>query len=78
MPTVLYYQGFRFFFYINENDEPIHVHIEKAEAEGKIWLEPDIEIAYLHNFSSREEKQITQIVIANAELFKKKWNEYFA
>ncbi len=41
MPTVLRLQGFRFFFYSNENDEPMHVHVEKAEAVGKIWLEPE-------------------------------------
>jgi hypothetical protein len=78
MPTLLNFQGFRFFFYSNENDEPIHIHVEKAEAEGKIWLEPAVRVAYLHRFSSREEKQIMEIVIANFEMFKDKWNEYFA
>ena len=35
MPTVLTVQGFRFFFWSNESDEPIHVHVEKGGAEGK-------------------------------------------
>jgi hypothetical protein len=39
MPTILLLNGFRFFFYSNENNEPIHVHIEKGSAEAKIWLE---------------------------------------
>ena len=52
MPTLLLVNGFRFFFYSNENDEPIQVHVTKAEAAGKIWLEPEIMIAYLKgNFS---------------------------
>jgi hypothetical protein len=38
MPTVLRLQGFRFFFYSNENDEPMHVHVEKAEAVEKYGL----------------------------------------
>ncbi len=45
MPTVLFLNGFRFYFYSNENDEPIHIHIEKAEGNGKIWIEPTIRIA---------------------------------
>lgn len=40
MPTVLTVEGFRFFFYSNENDEPPHVHVEKAEGTAKIWLSP--------------------------------------
>ena len=44
MPTILLLEGFRFFFYSNENDEPAHIHVKKGDAEGKIWLEPDLEI----------------------------------
>jgi len=78
MPTVLYFEGFRFFFYSNENDEPTHIHVEKAEAEGRIWLEPEVKVAYMYNFSGREQQQIFEFVLANAEKFKTKWNEYFA
>ncbi|RYZ61033.1 MAG: DUF4160 domain-containing protein [Chitinophagaceae bacterium] len=78
MPTVLLEQGFRFFFYSNENDEPIHVHVERAEAEGKIWLEPEIAVAYFYHFSLREQRQIMEIVQVNASLFKRKWNEHFS
>jgi hypothetical protein len=78
MPTVLRLQGFRFFFYSNENDEPMHVHVEKAEAVGKIWLEPEIKIAYMYDFSTREQAQIFGLVTTNIEIFKQKWNEYFS
>ncbi len=78
MPTVLRLQSFRFFFYSNENDEPMHVHVEKAEAVGKIWLEPETKIAYMYKFSTRERTQILSLVITNIEIFKQKWNEYFS
>ncbi|MBO9684061.1 MAG: DUF4160 domain-containing protein [Flavisolibacter sp.] len=42
MPTLLNEKGFRFFFYSNENSEPIHIHVKKGQAEGKIWLEPTL------------------------------------
>lgn len=56
MPTVFIINGFRFFFYSNENDEPIHVHVEKAEASGKVWLEPHIEPVYFYGISAREQR----------------------
>lgn len=78
MPTLLIIDGYRFFFYSNENNEPIHVHVIKGSADGKIWLEPNIEVAYMHEFSSREIKDIMWLVKANYEQFKTKWNDYFS
>lgn len=78
MPTVLILNGFRFFFWSNENNEPIHIHVEKADGLGKIWLESQIEIAYMNEFSKKEVNQIMEITEANRELFKNKWNEYFS
>lgn len=31
--------------------EPIHVHVEKGGAEGKIWLEPIVKMANMHGFT---------------------------
>jgi len=36
MPTVLYINRYRFYSFSNENDEPMHIHIEKAGANGEI------------------------------------------
>ena len=56
----------------------MHVHVEKGEAEGKIWLEPAVKISYMRYFSSKEEKHILELVNQHAHLFKNKWNEYFS
>jgi len=77
MPTILRTNGFRFFFYSNENDEPAHVHVEKGDAEGKIWLEPTIAVAYFRGFSSGEQNEIIDITSSNLKNFLKKWYEYF-
>lgn len=77
MPTLLLLNGFRFFFYSNENDEPIHVHITKGSATGKVWLEPTIEVDYFLGFSNSEQRDILHIIQKHCETFKKKWNEYF-
>ncbi|MEQ9811176.1 MAG: DUF4160 domain-containing protein [Azospirillaceae bacterium] len=39
MPTVLRENGFRFYFFSNEGQEPPHVHVDKADQAMKIWLE---------------------------------------
>jgi hypothetical protein len=77
MPTILRTNGFRFFFYSNENDEPAHVHVEKGDAEGKIWLEPTLAAAYFRGFSSGEQNDIMDIASGNLKSFIKKWYEYF-
>jgi len=77
MPTVLRIQGFRFFFYSNEGNEPLHVHVEKGDATAKVWLEPEINIAYSVGFSPSDERQLLKIVYENVVLIKQKWNEYF-
>jgi hypothetical protein len=78
MPTVLNSKGFRFYFYSNENEEPIHIHIEGKGGNGKIWLEPTIEVGYFHNFSSRDQREIMEIVDQYVNDFKDKWNEHFS
>ena len=78
MPTIFIINGFRFFFYSSENDEPVHVHITKGNANGKVWLEPEISIAYMHEFTTRETRQIMEIITDEIVTLKKKWNDYFS
>lgn len=77
MPTVLLLNGFRFFFYSNENDEPAHIHVKKGNGECKIWLEPNLEIAWVNSFSISEQNTIWEITVNHYEHFKTKWHEYF-
>ncbi|HYJ83127.1 MAG TPA: DUF4160 domain-containing protein [Allosphingosinicella sp.] len=39
MPTILRIDRYRFHLYSHEPNEPPHVHVDKAEATGKVWLE---------------------------------------
>jgi len=76
MPTVLMIEGFRFFFYSNENNEPPHIHVEKAEGASKIWLSP-VEVEYMSGFTPRQQTVVMEHFNKNLELFKKKWDEHF-
>ena len=51
---------------------------EKAGAEGKIWLEPGIKIAYMHGFTTRQQKIVMETIQLNLLIFKQKWNEHFS
>ena len=52
MPTLFYIFGFRFYFWSNEH-EPIHVHVEKGDAEAKFNINP-VELVYNHGFRPNE------------------------
>ena len=77
MPTILRQQGYRFHFYAGDREEPAHVHVERGDSDGKIWLEPSVEAAYFHGFKAQEKKEIMRIVDEHAELLKAKWDEFF-
>lgn len=46
-------EGFVFKIHSNE-EERMHIHVIKAENEAKIWLEPQVEIAWNDEFESKE------------------------
>lgn len=77
MPTLLNKNGFKFFFYSAEGDEPCHVHVKKGEGDGKIWLEPTIKEEYLEDFKSQQKTQIRKIIEEYRDYFIAKWYEYF-
>lgn len=77
MPTVLRIDGYRFFFYSNESNEPAHIHVEKGSAEAKLWLEPSFSPVYFDGFNSREQNEIIEIARKNLLAFIQKWYEYF-
>jgi hypothetical protein len=79
MPVVFRYKGYRFFFYSNEGDplEPLHIHVRKAEAVAKIWLEPEATLAESYALNSSELKELVEVARKNKEQIERYWNEYF-
>ncbi len=76
MPTVFYFNGYRFFFFSNENDEPIHIHVEKAESSAKYWLNPFEEV-YSYGFKAKQRKEIRATIELRINELKKAWHEHF-
>jgi hypothetical protein len=80
MPTVFFDHGFRFFFYSNEGSprEPIHIHVEKDGNEAKIWLRPDVAVAYNDRYSARTLRELLGIVLKNRVRIERAWSEFFS
>jgi len=80
MPTILMVLGWRFFFYSNEGNEPMHVHASKGEAECKYWLNPEfyeIEEAWSRNLTPRLRREVRKIIFDHFELIVGEWGKSF-
>lgn len=77
MPTILITQGFRFFFFSGEGNEPPHIHVEHGDKVAKYWLNP-VELSSSEGFRSHELTKVRSLVIEHRTLFLEKWNEYFS
>ena len=74
MPEVFREYGFVFFFYANEGNEPLHIHVRKAGGFAKYWLEP-IELEFSQSMKVNDLKIAEQLIIDHLELIITKWHE---
>jgi len=79
MPTIFFYRGMRFHFFANEGNprEPVHVHVDRAGAEAKLWLYPAVQIASSWGFNRPELSRIVRIVEARRDEIAGAWNAFF-
>ena len=79
MPTILVILGWRFFFYANERDEPIHVHCRKGGGEAKYWLDVDafeaIE-AHAYNMSPADKRTVRRIIFEHFDYIVSEWRTF--
>jgi hypothetical protein len=68
--------GFVFFFYSNEGDEPMHIHVRKAGGFAKFWIEP-VDLEFSQGLKVSEIRKAEELVLENLETIKNKWNEVF-
>ena len=76
MPTVLRWNGYRFYFFSNEGTEPPHIHIDKAGNTVKYWLNP-VRLARQAGFSQAELKELEEKVKTEQNMLIEAWNGYF-
>jgi len=74
MPEIFRKLGFVFFFYSNEGQEPIHVHVRKAGGFAKFWIEP-VELDFSQGMKVSDITLAEELVFEHIELIKRKWHE---
>jgi len=76
MPTVLRQNGYRIGFFSADGDEPAHVHVSKASAQAKFWLQP-VGLSDNLGFRRHELREIETILTENQTNLLQAWHEYF-
>lgn len=66
MPTVLRERGYRFVVFVDEPDEPAHIHAIKANSEAKFWLSPVV-LEWSRGFRQHDLREIAGILENHAE-----------
>ena len=77
MPTALRIDGYRFFFFSNEGNEPVHIHVESGDGYCKYWINP-VSLVYSTGYNSTELNKIRKMVEQHSNQIEEKWNENFS
>lgn len=67
-------QGYRFWFYEADLDEPPHVHIGKEGQEAKYWLDP-VKMARAGKFRPVDLREIEHIINDNLDFLLRTWEK---
>ena len=63
-----------FFFYANENNEPIHVHVRRAGGFAKFWIEPVL-LDHSEGMKTQELARAEQLIVEHLDEIRRRWNE---
>lgn len=74
MPVVLRVNGYKFWFYEADLDEPPHVHVGKAGNEAKFWIKP-ISESKTRGFRQHELNEIVKITREHQNDLLAKWQK---
>ena len=83
MPSLFIASGYKIYFWSNENDEPIHVHISKGKPTpntSKVWLTRSGKCLLASNGShipKNELNELMEIISAQFFFICSKWKEFF-
>lgn len=83
MPSIFELSGYKIYFWSNENNEPIHVHISKGKPTAnstKVWLTKSGNCILANNNSKIPNKGLSDImgtIASNHFLIVAKWKETY-
>lgn len=76
MPEIFRTEGYVFFFYANEGQEPMHVHVRHGGGYAKFWIEP-LELDYAKGLKTKEIVRAEKLIVDNLDLIRSKWQNVF-
>lgn len=76
-PTVFREYGYRFYFFSREESR-MHVHISHANGEAKFWLEPTVALAQNFGLSSKELKEVENLIRLHELEIRNAWHKHFS
>lgn len=83
MPTIIKLFGYYLFFWSNENEEPVHIHVCKGQPSAqatKIWVPAGAPVRLEHNHSNIPQKDLNRIlkwVSQNKRDIRYRWDIHF-
>ena len=83
MPSLFTVCGYKVYFWSNENNEPIHVHVSKGKPSPnatKIWLTKAGKCIVASNgskISSKELNELTEVISAQFLMICSEWKKFF-
>jgi hypothetical protein len=75
-PTVLRFKNYRFYFLSNEENR-IHIHVECEDGEAKFWLEPIVALADNFGLNKKKLLEIERIVERRRNEIVDAWKKHF-
>ena len=76
MPEVFRAEGYVFFFYSNEGQEPMHVHVRRAGGFAKFWMEP-LTLDSARGLKTQELARAEALISEHADKIRENWHEAF-
>ncbi len=76
MPEVFRAEGYVFFFYSNEGQEPIHIHVRRANGHAKFWMIP-LALDHSEGLKVQELGRAEQLISEHEEEIRRKWDDIF-
>jgi len=83
LPNLFTVSGYKVYFWANENNEPVHVHIAKGKPTAnatKIWITRNGGCILAHNGSGippRELNELMDFISAQFFLICREWKKFF-
>jgi len=75
-PTIFREKGYRFYFLSNEENR-VHIHIECENGEAKFWIEPIVALNTCYKLKPHQLNEIQRIVEKHKDEIIKEWKKYF-